>query len=152
MIMGTHTVMPHVPIQGDSSAHIESLRTALTVATEARRATEADMRNRVPGAYDAHRAADRAEMDACLALFDARHASDTAWLATPTPFAPVGVSLVKATDGTPAAPSTPGIESLPGRLSHGLDRNDLSALSDAFGRLSPKTLAPFGLDQGREFI
>lgn len=152
--MSTHMVMTHAPTQ-EESASILALRDALTDASATRRATEADMRAHVPGAYDAHRVADRAEMDAYLALHDARHAMS----------APVqGVSLAKSTDYTPtlcagilsghgcahtAIMDESGVQVACGRIPrpslataltshtmHGLSLNDPNALGFAFAWLA----------------
>lgn len=75
--MKVQTVMTHVLNQGEESAHIQSLRVALESASEARRVAEdaaRDMGYTIPDLHDDVRAAIRAEMDAYLALFDARHA------------------------------------------------------------------------------
>ena len=83
--MSAHTVITHAPNQGEESAHIQSLRAALVAATDALRVAEdsaRDMGYTIPSLHDDVRAASRAEMDAYLALFDARHT-------------PVGVSLAK---------------------------------------------------------
>lgn len=144
--MNARTVMTHAPMQ-EESAHVLSLRAALNVATDARRAAEADVRAHVPGAHDAHSAADRAEMDAYLALFDARHVSDEEWLASPSVLAS-GVSLVKRglvapgtrrvrvpefiLAGRRAASVDRAIATGPIGVGPALERNDLRALSLTF--------------------
>ena len=134
MIMGTHTVMTHAPKQGPVSLPLPAAPgtpcgvrcygtdPAIHVLTESLPVAPAGT---ALCAY--HSPFDR---DSVAPVAQ----SDAEWLATPSVLAS-GVSLVKATDGTPATPA-PGVDPLRAALPMGayeeLGANDPNALDFAF--------------------